>query len=129
VASIDLSDAVDRAFDLAEQTLAAQHQWARTLVGVATRQVDIVVGTAVVSAASTVKTVEGTVRERTHQIEGEPQDSRERTEPPPAPREAGPGLRRPGRTGGPMRSAASRTCATGRGSWTSRAAWRWARTS
>ena len=92
IARIDLTEAVDRAFDVAEQTLAAQHQLARTLAGVATRQVDIAVDTTVstidttVEAAdTTVKTVEGTVRERAHQVEGELQASRERTEQPPAP--------------------------------------------
>jgi len=45
IARIDLTDAVDRAFDLAEQTLAAQHQLARTLAGVATRQVETAVDT------------------------------------------------------------------------------------
>jgi type IV secretory pathway VirB10-like protein len=88
VAAVDLTGAVDRAFDVAEQTLRAQHQLVRTLVGVGTRQVDIVVetiDTAVEAADTTVKTVEGTVRERTHQVEGELQDSRQRTEQPPAP--------------------------------------------
>jgi hypothetical protein len=74
IARIDFTDAVDRAFDVAEQTLAAQRQLARTLAGVATSQVD-----------TAVKTVEGTVRERAHQVEGELQASRERTEQPPAP--------------------------------------------
>ena len=67
VAAVDLTGAVDRAFDVAEQTLRAQHQLARTLVGVATRQVDIAVDTvvetidtAVEAADTTVKTVEGT---------------------------------------------------------------------
>ncbi len=51
-------DAVDRAFDLAEQTLAAQRQFALTLVGVADRQVDTV-----------VETVESTAREAIQQTE------------------------------------------------------------
>src|SRR5512133_2128945 len=62
IARIDLADAVDRAFDVAEQALAAQHQLARTLAGVATRQVDIAVDTVTEAADTTVKTVEGTVR-------------------------------------------------------------------
>ena len=49
--------AVDRAFDVAEQTLAVQRQLALTLAGVATRQVD----TAVVA-------VEATVGERVRQV-------------------------------------------------------------
>jgi Rho termination factor, N-terminal domain len=40
VPEIDVASIVDRAFDVAEQTLAAQHQLARTLAGVASRQVD-----------------------------------------------------------------------------------------
>ena len=39
VAGIDVAAVVDRTFDLAEQTLAAQRQLALTLTGVATRQV------------------------------------------------------------------------------------------
>jgi Rho termination factor, N-terminal domain len=91
IARIDLADAVDRVFDVAEQTLAAQRQLALTLTGLATRQVDIAVDTVVetidtsVEAADTaVETVEGTVRERARQVEGEWQDRRERVEPPQA---------------------------------------------
>jgi hypothetical protein len=40
VPEIDLTGVVDRTFDLAEQGLAAQHQLARALAGVAARQVD-----------------------------------------------------------------------------------------
>jgi Rho termination factor, N-terminal domain len=40
VPEVDVAGIVDRAFDVAEQTLAAQHQLARTLAGVASRQVD-----------------------------------------------------------------------------------------
>jgi hypothetical protein len=39
VPDVDLVGIVDRTFDLAEQALAAQHQLARTLAGVVTRQV------------------------------------------------------------------------------------------
>ncbi len=45
VPEVDFLGVVDRAFDLAEQTLAAQHRLARTLAGVATRQVDTAVPT------------------------------------------------------------------------------------
>ena len=38
----DVAGSVDRAFDLAEETLAAQHRLARTLAGVATRRIDVV---------------------------------------------------------------------------------------
>jgi hypothetical protein len=91
IARVDLADAVDRAFDVAEQTLAAQRQFARTLTGVATRQaettVDTVVETIVTTAEAadtTVETAAGTVRESAHQIEGVAQDSRKRVEQPPA---------------------------------------------
>jgi hypothetical protein len=40
IARVDLNDAVDRVFDVAEQTLAAQREFARSLAGVATRQVE-----------------------------------------------------------------------------------------
>jgi Rho termination factor, N-terminal domain len=43
---IDLNEAVDRVFDVAEQTLAAQREFALTVAGVAGRQVDIAVDTA-----------------------------------------------------------------------------------
>jgi Rho termination factor, N-terminal domain len=69
VAAVEVSGAVDRAFDVAEQTLAAQRQFARTLAGVATRQVDIAVDTVVETIDTTVETVEGAVRERGHQVE------------------------------------------------------------
>jgi hypothetical protein len=55
VAGIDVAGAIDRTFDLAEQTLAAQHQLARTLAGVVTRQVDAAAET-VDSAVATVET-------------------------------------------------------------------------
>src|SRR5215216_1178442 len=87
IARIDLPDAIDRAFDVAEQTLAAQRQLARTLVGVAIRQADSTVGTVVetidttVEAAdTTAETVADTVRERTRQVEGALQDSQKRVE-------------------------------------------------
>jgi Rho termination factor, N-terminal domain len=95
IARIDLADAVDRTFDMAEKTLAAQHQLARTLAVVATRKVDIAVDTvtetidtATEAADITVETVEGTVRERAHQIEGQLQHGQERVEQPQA-RKAG----------------------------------------
>ena len=40
IARIDLEEAVDRVFDVAEQTLAVQRQLALTLTGLATRQVE-----------------------------------------------------------------------------------------
>jgi hypothetical protein len=58
IARIDLADAIDRAFDVADQALAAQRQLALTLTGVATRQVDIAVDTAVEASDTTVEIVE-----------------------------------------------------------------------
>jgi Rho termination factor, N-terminal domain len=91
VARIDLNEAIDRTFDVAEQTLAAQRQFALTLTGLATRQVDIAVDTAVESidtavkaTDTTVETVQGTVRERARQVEAALQDRRERVEQPQA---------------------------------------------
>jgi hypothetical protein len=84
VAAVDVAGAIDRAFDVAEQTLAVQRQLARTLAGVATRQVDIAVDTVVETADTTAETVEGTVVERVRQVENELQDSRERVEQPQA---------------------------------------------
>jgi hypothetical protein len=75
---IDLNEAVDRVFDIAEQTLAAQRDFALTVAGVASRQVDIAVDTAagtidtaVEAADTTAETFEGTVRERAHQAEAQ----------------------------------------------------------
>ena len=65
VPGVDLDGIVDRAFDVAEQTLAAQHQLARTLAGVATRQVD----TAVENVGTAVAAVETVVDERLRQVE------------------------------------------------------------
>ena len=68
VAQVDLGDIVDRTFDLAEQTLAAQHELARTLVGAATRQVDTVRETADIAVAA----VGTTVGEAARQVEDLP---------------------------------------------------------
>ena len=80
VAGIDVAGALDRTFDLAEQTLAAQRQLALTLIGAVDRQVDTV-----------VETVEASARERLHGVEdvreaedNQPQPDRERPEPPTA---------------------------------------------
>jgi hypothetical protein len=81
VAGIDVAGALDRTFDLAEQTLAAQRQFALTLIGAVDRQVDTV-----------VETIESSARERLHGVEevlrkaedNQPQPGRERPEPPPA---------------------------------------------
>jgi hypothetical protein len=57
IARIDLAEAVDRVFDVAEQTLAAQRELALTVAGVATRQIETAVDTAV---DTTVEAVEAT---------------------------------------------------------------------
>jgi hypothetical protein len=78
VAGIDVAGAVDRAFDLAEQTLAAQRQFALTLVGVVDRQVDSA-GEAV--EASTRQSLEG-VEDFLGRTEEAPQPGRVHTEQP-----------------------------------------------
>jgi hypothetical protein len=65
VPDLDFSDAVDRVFDVAEQTLAAQRQLALTLAGVATRQID----TAVETADTAVAAVDTAVGERVRRVE------------------------------------------------------------
>jgi hypothetical protein len=81
VAGIDVAGAVDRSFDLAEQTLAAQRQFALTLIGAVDRQVATVVETV-------VETVESSARERLRSVEDvlreaeQPQPGRERPKPP-----------------------------------------------
>jgi hypothetical protein len=89
VARIDLTDAVDRAFDVAEQTLAVQRQLALTLTGLASRQLETTastvaetVDTTVEAADTAVETVQGTVRERARQVEAELKGSPERVEQP-----------------------------------------------
>ena len=63
VARLDLADAVDRVFDVAEQTLAAQHQLVRTLAGVATRQVDAAAETVDTAVAAVGTTADESVRQ------------------------------------------------------------------
>ena len=81
VAGIDLAGAVDRGFDLAERTLAAQRQFALTLVGVVDRQVDTAVQAVESSAPERLHDVEGILREAEDE---RPQRGRERSEQPPA---------------------------------------------
>jgi hypothetical protein len=87
MARIDVAGAVDRAFDVADQTLAAQRQLALTLTGVATRQVATAVeridgaGEAVDTAVETVQT---TGIETARRVEGELQRDRERVAQPQA---------------------------------------------
>jgi Rho termination factor-like protein len=65
VPDLDLAGAVDRVFDVAEQTLAVQRQLALTVAGVATRQVD----TAVETVDTAVAAVETTVGEGVRRVE------------------------------------------------------------
>jgi hypothetical protein len=65
IPEVDFAGAVDRVFDVAEQTLAVQRQLALTVAGVATRQVD----TAMETVDTAVTTVETTVGERVRQVE------------------------------------------------------------
>jgi hypothetical protein len=61
VPDVDLSGAVDRVFDVAEQTLAVQRQLALTVAGVATRQVDTAVAAVETSVDEHVRRVEDLV--------------------------------------------------------------------
>ena len=72
VTGIDVAGAVDRVFDVAEQTLAAQRQFALGLAGVATRQADIAADTIGTAVDVTVETVEATVTENAKQLEAVP---------------------------------------------------------
>ena len=60
---IDLAGAVDRTFDLAAQTLAAQRQVALTLVGAVDRQADTIAETVEASAHQGRRAVEGLLRD------------------------------------------------------------------
>jgi hypothetical protein len=81
VAGIDVAGALDRTFDLAEQTLAAQRQLALTLVGAVDRQVDTVVETLESNARESLHRVEEDLREADAE---HPQPGREHPELPPA---------------------------------------------
>ena len=83
VAGIDVAGAVDRTFDLAAQTLAAQRQVALTLVGAVDRQVDTIVATAESSAHQSLHSVEEGLRE-TETEDNQPQPGRKRPEQPTA---------------------------------------------
>jgi len=82
MAGIDFAGAVDRSFDLAEQTLSTQRQFVLTLVGAVDRQVDTVVETVESSAHQSLREVEGLLREAK---DNQPQPAgRERSEQPTA---------------------------------------------
>jgi hypothetical protein len=78
VAAIDVAGVVDRAFDVAEQSLAVQRQVARTLVGAVTRQAETAVETVDKAVDTTVETVAATVSESADRFEGELEATRER---------------------------------------------------
>jgi hypothetical protein len=65
VPNLDFAGAVDRVFDVAEQTLAFQRQLALTVAGVATRQVD----TALETVDTAVAAVETTVGKGVRRVE------------------------------------------------------------
>jgi hypothetical protein len=90
VVGIDVAGAVDRTFDLAEQTLAAQRQFALTLVGAVDRQVDTLVETVEASARERVRGVEDVLREAE-----QPQPGRERPKQPPAAKAEAPKIEAP----------------------------------
>ena len=72
VPDVDFAGAVDRVFDVAEQTLAVQRQLALTVAGVATRQVDTAletVDTAVETVDTAVAAVETTVGKGVRRVE------------------------------------------------------------
>src|SRR4029453_7471206 len=68
VPEVDFAGAVDRVFDVAEQTLAVQRQLALTVAGVATRQVDTAVET-VDTVDTAVAAVETTVGKGVRRVE------------------------------------------------------------
>jgi len=57
-----LLDAVDRVFDLAENTLTAQRELARTLIGAAERQADAVAETVESTSRETLREIDDTVQ-------------------------------------------------------------------
>jgi hypothetical protein len=81
VAGIDVAGALDRTFDLAEQTLAAQRQFALTLAGAVDRQVDTVVETVESSARERLRGVQDVLREAADE---QPLPGRDRPEQPTA---------------------------------------------
>ena len=88
VPDVDFDGIVDRAFDAAEQTLAAQHQLVRALAGVATRQVDTAVETVGTAVAAVETIVDERLRQADDLVEAEAeqdQRDRERPEQPQAP--------------------------------------------
>ena len=122
VPDVDFAGAVDRVFDVAEQTLAAQRQLALTLAGVATRQVDTALETVDTAVAAVETTVGKGVRRVEDLIEAaEAEQDQQDSEQPQAPKAESPS-RTASSTGGPMRSAPSRSSGSGPLSCRSKAA-------
>jgi hypothetical protein len=106
MASIDLAGAVDRAFDVADQTLATQRQLALALTGVAARQVATAVegiDGAVEAVDTAVETIETTGIETTHRIKGELQRGPEHVAQPQASKGDAPKAEPPKQDGKPDR--------------------------
>jgi hypothetical protein len=81
MAGFDVVSAVDRGFDLAEQTLTAYRHFTLSLVGVADRQVDTAVEAVESSTRESLRGVEGLLREAG---DDRPQPGSGRSEQPPA---------------------------------------------
>ena len=64
-----LLDAVDRVFDLAEKTLAAQRQFALTMVGAAERQADAIAETIESTSRQTLREVHNSVKTEAEQAQ------------------------------------------------------------
>jgi hypothetical protein len=79
-------DAVDRAFDLAEKTLAVQRQFAYTLIGTVERQADAVTEIVESTSRETLRDVQDTVKAEAERA----QHVVERVEQTPAPRPPAP---------------------------------------
>jgi hypothetical protein len=79
VPEVDFAGAVDRVFDVAEQTLAVQRQLALTLAGVATRQIDTAVKTVDTAVGEGVRRVEDVIQAA--QTEQEQQDPKQPLDP------------------------------------------------
>jgi type IV secretory pathway VirB10-like protein len=106
VESLDIAGAVDRAFDVAEQTLATQRQLALTLAGVTTRQVATAVATidtAVEAGDTLAETVEATAIDSAHRVEAELERARERVAQPQSGKDDAPTAAPPKQDGKPDR--------------------------
>jgi hypothetical protein len=89
VAGVDISSFVDGVFDFAEQTLAAQHQLALALVGVAARQADAAVEVVESTARESLRGVEDLVGAADEEDEEQEPRGREGTEQPQAGKDDG----------------------------------------